>query len=492
MPISTYIAGATQRSLRNADADHPAALMAESARTALDDAGIAVASVDAIAAVESLALTYDDLTAEVAGALGCSPDVQKLWVPAGGTSPLDLLHLIGNQIDAGGIQCAVITGAEPMRTRRQARKEERDLPWPPRAQGVSPMRGQKPFSSELEQQHGLRMPIQLFPLLENAIRHAKGRTAAEQIEVAAQVLAKNAAVAAENPHAWFRDAPNAHDIADPSPDNRMIVYPYTKRMNAIMDVDQTAAIVLVSARFMNEHGLRGHCAAVLGGSGAEDAWNPVERETFSESPAMNHAVRTALQRAGINADQLTAMDLYSCFPSAVQFGLTAAGTDHHDPRPVTLTGGLAFAGGPGNAYVLHSLASALTRLRSQPRDKLMVTGIGMANTKHAATVLSHAEHIPAGASGAMTCRDPIEPVSRPVTEQGDGSARLVTYTIEYGRQGEPAEVIYLLDLDGGTRTIAVAADPAQACDSLMLRDPIGRAGTVSFDLETQRNLFELT
>ena len=122
------------------------------------------------------------------------------------------------------------------------------------------------FTSELERAHGLAAPIQLFPLFENALRSAHGRTADEQRQVAAEILAANARVAADNPHAWFRDAPGAEQIGSISPDNRMIVYPYTKRMNAIMDVDQSAAIVIVSAAYLDEHDLAARCAAVLSGA----------------------------------------------------------------------------------------------------------------------------------------------------------------------------------------------------------------------------------
>jgi acetyl-CoA C-acetyltransferase len=493
MDITTFIAGAAQAGFHGDDCDHPAKLMAAIARAALKDAGIDEigASVDGIACVEPLSWTYRNLTMDVARDIGCRADVREFWVPAGGSSPLDLVHQMSIAIAAGEIDCAVMAGGEAMRTVRRAMREKRDLGWPARAEDVNPMRGQGPFSSPLEQRHGLRMPIQAFPLFENAIRAAKGRSADAQIRLAAELLAKNAKVAADNPSAWFRDAPSAEEIATVTPENRLIAYPYTKRMNAIMDVNQAAAIVVVSDRFAKKHGLAGQSAAVLGGCGAEDPWFPTERRTFAESPAMNLAVSTALARAGLSADDIDAMDFYSCFPSAIQLGLTALGVDEADPRPFSLTGGLAFAGGPGNAYVLHALVSAVQRLREQPQMRLLVTGIGMANTKQTATILSGAEQIPPEASGVTTYREETDEQPVAVCEVATGRATIVTYTIEYDREGGPSNVILLLDLVDGTRTVANVEDPVGTTAKLLAQQPIGRTGTVSVDETTARNLFRL-
>lgn len=484
----TAIAGAAQCAIRDDVAPHPAALMIDMARAALADAGItSPALLDAVACVEPVSWTYGDLVGEVATGLGCRPDIRHLSVPMGGTSPQDLLHQIAGD-DA--IDCAVIAGAESVRAIRRAARGTTPEGWPPRDTTVDIWGKQPPFSSTVEQRHGLVAPIQTFPLFENAIRAANHRGLDEQRRIAAELLARNARVAADNPDAWFRDAPDAEAIGEITPANRLIAYPYTKRMNAIIDVNQAAAIVVVSARFARTHGLADRSAFVLGGAGAVDVWNPIQRATFSESQAMNHAVATTLRRAGLRADEIDVADLYSCFPSAVQMGLTALGTDHRDPRPVSLTGGLAFAGGPGNGYVLHSLARALEHVRTDPAHRVLVTGIGMANTKHTATVLAAASHVPSSATGETSYREPLDLESREVVGSPSGPATVVTYTIEYDRAGIASRVIYVLDLPDGRRTIANAADPANAAAALMVREPIGRTGFVHA-VDAEHNHFAL-
>ncbi len=488
--VPAFILGVAQRSFRDVDAvEHPQILMQNIAREALADANITANQIDAVASVDPFSWTYADLAKTVAQELGCADDVREFWLPAGGTTPQDLLHQIGAAMQDGEVDVAVVFGAEAMRTRRKASRAGEELPWPPRDKSVKPTRGQRPFSSDWEAQHGLRLPIQSFPIHENALRAAYGREAAEQIELAASILHKNAQVAADNPHAWFRDAPSAALIGTVTEDNRMIAYPYTKRMNAIMDVDQAAAMVVVSNRFVEEHGCADRSIAVLGGAGAEEVWNPMQRRSLSRSVAMEVAFAHALESAGVQTTNIDAFDFYSCFPSPVQMALAALNIPTQDERQFSLTGGLAYAGGPGNNYVMHSLATAVTRLREHPEELLMITGVGMANTKHSATVLSHASHIPATATGATVYRIETGDEAVPVAERAEGPCTIASYTIEYGRDGQPANVIYILDTEDGQRAIANARSPEQATATLLEQEPIGRHGILSWDAQAERQYF---
>lgn len=489
--VNAYILGQAQESYRNQEAVvHPLELMSNIARAALADAGVDPADVDAIGCVDPLSWTYADLPAKVSEATGCG-DTREFWLPAGGTTPLDLLHEVTNAMAKGELDVAILVGAEAMRTRRKAVRAGGEPDWPPRDKNVKPMRGQKPFTSEWEAKHGLRLPIQSFPMLENAIRTARGHTADEQINIAAGLLHKNARVAANNPNAWFQDAPSVEEIAKVTDDNRMISYPYAKRMNAIMDVDQAAAIVVVSDRYLKEHGTADKAAAILSGAGAEEVWNPIERRSLSTCVAMNMALNTALEDSGLSADDINAFDFYSCFPAPVQLALDELDMDLDDSRDFSITGGLAYAGGPGNNYVMHSLATAVSRLRQHPEERLMITGIGMANTKHAATILSHSSNVPAGATGRTQYRVETGDEGLPVAERASGECSIVTYTVEYDRDGGATNIIYILDTADGKRAIANSANPGDDVADVLASDPIGRTGELSWDAEAERQYFSL-
>jgi acetyl-CoA C-acetyltransferase len=61
--------------------------------------------------------------------------------------------------------------------------------------------------------------------------------------------------------------------------------------------------------------------------------------------------------AGTDVHGIARFDLYSCFPAAVEMACDVLGLDPFDPRGLTMTGGLPYAGGPASAYTLHSIAA---------------------------------------------------------------------------------------------------------------------------------------
>ena len=97
-----------------------------------------------------------------------------------------------------------------------------------------------------------------------------------------------------------------------------------------------------------------------------------------------------LDMAGKTLADVAAFDLYSCFPSAVEVAMKEIGLSEDDPRPISVTGGLPFFGGPGNNYVTHSIAEMMNVVRRKPGSFGMVTANGMYLTKHSAGLYSTA------------------------------------------------------------------------------------------------------
>ena len=128
-----------------------------------------------------------------------------------------------------------------------------------------------------------------------------------------------AAVAAENPNAWSRAAYTPDDIRTVSPDNRMVCFPYPKRMCANIDVDQAAAVILCSYEAARDAGVPDDRIVFLHSSAeAHDHYFFSERDTLTDSPAIEVAVGDAVAAAGITLDDVSQFDLYSCFPAAVE------------------------------------------------------------------------------------------------------------------------------------------------------------------------------
>ena len=147
-------------------------------------------------------------------------------------------------------------------------------------------------------------------------------------------------------------------------------FPYTKRMCANLDVDQAAALVLCSYAAATAAGIaEDRMVFPRSGADAHDHYFVTERASLGAVDRDRHRRGAALEAADLTLDDVARFDLYSCFPSAVQLALDSlglAGPLGGDTRPITLTGGLAFGGGPGNNYVTHSIAAMVDACRADP------------------------------------------------------------------------------------------------------------------------------
>jgi acetyl-CoA C-acetyltransferase len=349
------------------------------------------------------------------------------------------------------------------------------------------LKGQRPLTNEIEARHGLVAPIQCYPLFENALRAAAGRSLRDHQAFLGALMARNTAVAARNPFAWFPTQYTPDEVALPSADNRWVCFPYPKRMNAVMEVDLSAAIVVMSDEEAQRRGVAAHHrVAVLGGGSAVDAWTPTERIDFTSSPAIRRASGMALDHAGITVADVDRFDLYSCFPSAVELALGELGVAADDPRGVTVTGGLAYAGGPGNSYSMHGLAAMTEVLRAAGPDPDpsasrtgLVSALGMTATKHSYAVLSvHPDHIVgADGLGEKVTLPEAERTGPALVDGVSGEGALETYTVEYGRDGAAHRSVLVVRLDDGTRTVTNGVgspEEIRALTDLSSPEPIGR------------------
>jgi acetyl-CoA C-acetyltransferase len=195
--------------------------------------------------------------------------------------------------------------------------------------------------------------------------------------------------------------------------------------------------------------------------------------------------------AGVSIDDIAYFDLYSCFPAAVQLGRDALGIEPEDPRPLTVTGGLPYFGGPGNNYTMHSIAQMVEQLREDPERAGLVTGLGWYATKHAVGVYSGRPP-----SGAWERTDPgvdqseLNRLPRPeLTDDADGPATIETYTVIHDRDGQPQRGIVIGRLDDGRRFIANTPGDLGLLDSITAREFVGERGAVRHDASTNTNMF---
>ena len=213
----------------------------------------------------------------------------------------------------------------------------------------------------------------------------------------------------------------------------MISFPYPKLLNANDRVDQGAALILCSVEAARSAGVpEDRWVFPLSGADAHDHWFLSHRRDLSSSPAIRLAGERALRLAGLGIDDVAHIDLYSCFPCAVQIAANELGLSTTDPgRPLTVTGGLGFAGGPGNNYVTHSIATMADRLRRHPGSVGLVTGLGWYVTKHAVGTWSTVP--PTHGFAFDSPQDEVDGLPQRVPASDyEGDAVVETYTVIHG------------------------------------------------------------
>ena len=274
----------------------------------------------------------------------------------------------------------------------------------------------------------------------------------------------------------------AEEIRTPSPGNRWVCWPYTKVMNANNAVEQAAAVIVCSAERAEALGVpRDRWVFPLAGTQAHDTYAVSHRRDLRSSGAIRLAARELFALAGRGVDEVAHADLYSCFPSAVQIAAAEIGLGLD--RPLTVTGGLSFAGGPWNNYVTHSLAAMVGRLRDDPGSLGLVTANGGYVTKHALGLYS-TEPPPGGfrwadvqdAVDALPRRELCEEVEAPGT-----AATVESWVVVHDRDGAPEKVLAACLLPDRRRAWGNTEDGDAVAELRSGDEQIGRAVTLDPD-----------
>lgn len=290
-------------------------------------------------------------------------------------------------------------------------------------------------------EHGLIDAPSQYALFENARRARLGRSRAEYAREMGELFAPFSTVAAANPYASARTERSADELVTVTERNRMIADPYPRFVVARDQVNQGAAVVLTSVGAARAAGVPEEKWIYLHGYADTREFNLLERPDLSSSPASVRAAQTALDRAGVGADDLTFLDLYSCFPIAVLNICDGLGLAHDDPRGLTLTGGLPFFGGAGNNYSMHAVVEAAPRLRAQPGTTAFIGANGGVLSKYSAAVYSTTPREWTEWSDQELQKEIDAGEHAPVDAAPDGAGTLETYTVKYDKRGTSGVII---------------------------------------------------
>ena len=477
----------THRAESLADGLEPVALMEQAVIAASTDAKLSgPPAADALRVVGQLSWRYGNTPRFLAGRLGLE-QARLDYTTMGGNSPQSLVNLTATQIQAGEIDIAILAGGEATRTRKRARAEGVDLDWPKADPGDEPtiVGEDLQMNHEAEIARGFGLPVQIYPMFESAIRAASGRTVDEHRDHLGRLWSGLSDVAARNPYAWIQEAKTPAEIVTVSDQNRMIGLPYPKLLNSNNSVDMAAAVIMCSVEAARRLGVP-EDRWVFPHAGTDCHEHPYisHRDTFTRTPAIEIGGHLALQLAGIDIDEVSIIDLYSCFPAAVQLGAQSLGIDI-TTRQWSRTGGMTFAGGPWNNYVMHAIATVVSDLREQPGEYGLVWANGGFVTKHAFGVYSTTPTAsfrhdkPQSRIDALPGRDLATPAD------AAGAATVEAYTVMFDRDGEPEQSIAACLLADGRRAWGTSNDAdltAAMCDGEWVGRPVTLTDDATLDV----------
>jgi acetyl-CoA C-acetyltransferase len=453
--------------------DAPATeLMARALVAAGSDAGSSglLAMIDRIAVPQG-SWTAPDPGRLVAGAVGAPSS--RTHLSEVGIPQQTLINQAVAALLAGESAVAAVVGGEAKRWAREraAEGEQAEIEQPGAVPDVVHRR-QGSLMEPVEVAHRLWDPVQQYAMIDNALRAAEGRTLAQhRREIAALWEAFNR-VARANPLAAFPAPMDANQIDTPSRSNRPLAFPYNKWHSTQWTVNQAAALLLCTAEVATRMQVPpDRWIFPLVGLESSHAVSLLRRRRPHTWPAMEVVARAAATRVGRPVSEVEIVEVYSCFPAAVRVQQRALGLDRS--AAPTITGGMAFAGGPFNNFVLQATAAVVARMRDDPGSLGAVTTVSGLLTKPGIGIWSATpDGSPplladlADQSGSET--GTVDVVATLEGYQGEGT--VVTYTVTFDGM-EPVRTVALFDTADGRRCVAVSVDAdlaAHATDSELI------------------------
>jgi acetyl-CoA C-acetyltransferase len=475
IPVLAGVGQVLQRLEDPTRAAEPLELMVAALERAGTDCGSAklLGRAEAIYVVRGL-WDYGDPGREIARRVRATPQ-ETIGTPYGGNFSQACVIDAARSIAAGQRGVALITGAENGRSLGQAQRRgielsSSEVPGEP-DRLVAP---DKPIFHPAELARGINSASDMYALFESAIRADHGESLDAHARRIAELWADFNAVARDNPSAWIRRAVSAEEICAAGPDNPMISYPYTRLMNSNPRVDMAAAVIVCSLEIAREVGVPDEKLVYpLAAAEANDSDYASTRLDFHRSPGMQAAGARALERAGCRIEQVDHIDIYSCFPSAVQIAARELAVP--PGRPLTVTGGLTFGGGPLNNYSLHAVARMAEVLRADPGAMGLVSANGGWLAKHAFGVYS--TRPPRDGFGYDNPQAQVDALpQREALVDFEGDVTIEAYTVAH-RGGEPGNAHAACLTEDGRRTWATSEN-ADLLDVMMREEFCGRRARI--------------
>jgi acetyl-CoA C-acetyltransferase len=449
-------------------------LMATAARNAADDAGgrSLLERVGLVLSMKGM-WPYADPGGLIAARVGVS-DPHTVTV-APGVIQTSVFARALDDLASGAHDAVLVTGGEAKFRELRASILGVTAPTTVEADGAQPSEPWNPKPGIIgprEVAFRLVQATHHYAMIENARRAFDEQSIEDHARVVARLWADFNVIGQGNSQAWNRQPMSADDIRIPTPKNRPLAFPYNKWHNSQWNVDQAGALLFTTVevaemcgvprdRWIFPHAIANsqHCVPVS------------ERAEIARSPGFRIAGRAAFEHARATTDDVSHIELYSCFPIAVRTQMLELGLA--PGRQVTESGGMTWAGGPLNNWVVQGLAKMAEVLRADAASLGLVTAISGMITKQGVSLWSTTP--PAQPYRSIDVTEEVKAATgvRQLVDATDTAATVATYTVLHDDPSGTRRGIVIGDLDDGSRVL-VATDDADVTQSMTTEEWCGR------------------
>ena len=288
------------------------------------------------------------------------------------------------------------------------------------------------------------MAVGYYAIMENAYRYSKGEEIIKHNKNLAKLYEKFSEIANKNINSWSKQKYSAKDIMTTSLKNSYQAFPYNKLHCTSWNVNQASAIIICNENIADKLGIpREQRIYPLASSENNHMISLIQRENIIDPVGLKLAAKYIKDTLTSHRKSIDYYDLYSCFPIAVQMFCDSLNINLSSST--SITGGMSFAGGPLNHYVLTSTVKLIEKLRSDKSKIGLITGVSGVMTKQSFALWS-GKFIEDFSFKDVTEDTKLNDKPKNLSPKDSGTAKIIGYTILNDKKyNEKKAVIYAED-----------------------------------------------
>ena len=300
------------------------------------------------------------------------------------------------------------------------------------------------------------MAVGYYAVMESAMRKSKNLTLKEHEDYLGSMYADFSEIASKNQYAASDKSISKDQIMLSNSDKKPMAYPYNKYHCTSWNVSQASAILICEEGLADQLNISKQKRIYpMASSETNHMIALIQRPSLISSAGLKLASEKINEVVDKHSINLNLIDLYSCFPVAVQQFENVLNLNTKTSR--TITGAMPFAGGPLNNYMLHATVQALLKLRSESGHSL-ITGVSGMMTKQSFCLWSSEYQMPFyHADVTKKAQQLDKPI--PISNAKHGNGIVIGYTVLYEGTKPTSGVFYIEDSQG-ERKVVTSEDKA--------------------------------